>query len=237
MWRSKVAAHFVVARRNKTYFFKAWRSRSLALMMSNLGGLAVERIDVICVGLFSTLESAGIYGTASRIVPLISIGQRFIVPVIGPKIAWALAMGDDRAAVKEVRMGLAINGLIAIVGLACIWLFSRQILSIFGSSFVAGAPILRILSIAHVMIALGSNFGVLVAMGPRPWGAAAAIWGVLVPMAIVCAVATCVFGPIGAAVTVAVGIIVYVAAIFRLSLKVLRSSSTLAETIRQFSAR
>lgn len=188
---------------------RSWLKQCSALMMANIGTLAFERIDVIAVGFFANLSVASVYSVASRIAPLLSMSQRFIVPVILPVIARGIATGQKSLVWQEVRLGVLASAPIAILGFIIIWGFTNEILWLFGARYVDGAWVLRTLSVAHLVIAVGSNFGAVVLMGRKPWFHPAAVWGALIPAVLFLSLLTPHFGSIAAAIVVTVGIIFY----------------------------
>lgn len=188
---------------------RIWIDRCCAMMMANIGTLAFERVDVIAVGLFTNLTTAGVYGVTSRIAPLLSAAQRFIIPVISPVIARAVTTGQRALLWREVRLGIVASVPVATFGLVLIWGAANPILELFGPRFLEGAWILRTLAVGHLFIALGSNFGVVILMGRQPWIHVAAVWSSLIPTVIALIYTTAHFGSIGAALTITAGIVIY----------------------------
>jgi O-antigen/teichoic acid export membrane protein len=188
---------------------KSWVSRSLAVMANYLGGFSFERVDVVVVGVMADLAAAGIYGVASRLAPLISTGQRFVVPTLTPRVARALAMTDKNSLRHEVFHGALASLLVALPATLVIWLFTRQILDLFGARFAGGIWPLRILALGHLSVAIGSSFGVVTMVGPQPWRYAMAIWIALVPCVVLLPFAIWMGGTIGAATVTCGGMLIY----------------------------
>jgi len=209
-------------RRKTVKPYRRWISRSQALMVNYLGGLGFERLDVIAVGMFASLEVAGIYGAASRVAPVISLSQRFIVPVITPRISRAFGEKDLLQIGREVRFGVLAGGAIAIPATVVTLLFGGEIMRLFGPTFVSGTEYLRILAAGHLAIAIGSNFGVVTMMGPRPWLYARTIWSTLIPAALLLPALVPEYGATAAAGVTAAGIAAYNLALIVLALRALR---------------
>ena len=220
LWRKRVAP--LPTGRRGPWAGKKWISRSLALMAHYLGGPALGSVDVIFVGALGDLVIAGVYGVASRLAPLMSVTQRFVVPVLAPRVARALVAGDRAALRNELWLGTLVGLSVAAPGILLLGWLAEPILALFGPRFVVGASALRILAIAHAAIALGAPFALVTSMGPNPWRSAVAVWAALAVSTIALPLAIQRFGLIGAATAVATGIIAYNAAMVALSLPALR---------------
>ncbi len=207
-WRQELR-HFTSIKYKGKIWVKEWKNRSFALLMNYLGGLGFERVDVIAVGLLGGLNLAAIYSVANRIAPLISMSQRFIVPVLSPRISRAFASKDTSKVQKEVFSGLTFSLLYAGTFFVFVMLFAEDLMGMFGPEFIIGANILRILAFAHLMIALGSNFGVILLVGPTPWVYARTIWFALIFAIIALTFAIPASGLEGAAIVVVIGIAFY----------------------------
>ena len=85
--------------------YRRWMSRSFAMQANLLAGLGFERMDVLVMGVMSPLAAAGIYGAGARTAPLISTSQRFVVPVITPRVAQAVAQGDFSGCLARGSVG------------------------------------------------------------------------------------------------------------------------------------
>lgn len=205
------------ARRIPARPYRRWMERSLAMMSNFVGSLGFERVDVLAVGLLASFESAGIYGAATRTASFVSVSQRFVVPLITPRVARALASRDRKSALKEVWSGFQMASLLALPTSVAVFVLAPDLLSLFGEHFESGAPVLRILVLAYLATVLGANFGVMVTMGARPWLFTRTVWAALIPTVLILPFTTAAFGMVGAACTVAVGIAAYNLRLFRLS--------------------
>lgn len=202
--------------------YRSWLGRSLSMLANSVAGFCFERIDILAMGTFAPLSSAGVYGAASRTAPLISTTQRFIVPVITVRVAKALSTDDAAEAWREVRWGMVAASCVALPAAILVLIFAPQIMALFGPEFVEGANVLRILAGAHLILAVGSNISVLIMFGKRPWLFTRAIWMALVPTAVVIPFAVHFLGAVGAALTVSAGIVAYNARTMLMSRALLR---------------
>lgn len=190
-------------------FFKQWRRRSLALMLNNTGGLLLDRFDIFVVGLLFPLDAAAVYSVANRLAPLISLSQRFVVPVQIAKISLAMARQDAALARREVLTGV-LAGAAFTISVLLLFVFGNQpILSLYGEHYLQAAQILLILSIGQSATSLGSNFGMVASIGPRKWTFAIVIWLVVLPGGLLAYLAGHWFGMVGVAIAAAVTLITY----------------------------
>ena len=163
----------------------SWTQRALFQMMNAVGSQIFERIDIIAIALFGGLKAAAIYGIASRIAPIISLCQRFIIPITMPKIARLFAKEEEaslRSTLiwKEVKIGLSLSVIIA-GGLSLFMIiFAPFIMTLFGAEYGEGSLILRILALAHFIIALGSNYSAIITATSVPFQATRNIWVALI---------------------------------------------------------
>ncbi|QMW63295.1 oligosaccharide flippase family protein [Devosia sp. MC521] len=189
--------------------FRRWRNRSFAMMANNTGGQLLDRFDIFVVGLLFSLEIAGLYSVASRLAPLASLSQRFIIPVQAAKISLAMARRDWHSALGELRIGV-VTGLIFAVVVLSIFSFGNQLLlGLYGSHYIAAAPLLLILTLGQTSTAVGSNFGLVVSLGPRNWQLAKIIWLTVLPATIAAYFAGLLFGPFAVAITAASAVFIY----------------------------
>jgi len=200
------------------HFFRQWRRRSLALMVNNTGGLVLDRFDIFVVGLLFPLDAAALYSVANRLAPLVSLSQRFIVPVQISKIALAMSQRDLAAIWMEVRVGLMVGLGYAASVLMLFSMTSQLILGLYGAHYLQAAPFLMILSLGQAATALGSNFGMVASVGPRKMTFALSIWLVVLPGSIIAYLAGVWFGMIGVSIATAATLITYNIALTQLAL-------------------
>lgn len=160
----------IIQKKNKTLFkfcktikplfnYKRWVKPSTHYFSSSLGGMAFERIDVLTVSIVSTLEQVALYNLASRFSPILSITQRFITPILIPKISTALANNQKRAAAKEVIKGVIVASSYSLPLFIIGYYFADIFLGLFGAFFINATNIFQTLLFGHVIISIGSCFG------------------------------------------------------------------------------
>jgi O-antigen/teichoic acid export membrane protein len=206
LWRRRITA---LSSRSMVdiRFYRRWVTRSISMMANFVGGLAFERIDTLSVGFLVGAAQAGVYGVASRVAPIISITQRFVVPVITPRVAGHFATGNYEEVKNDLKLGVVISCLTAAPMFLGIELLADKIMLLFGNKFEAGVPILRILAFGFFANAIGTSFGAIVTASKRPWLFSRITYSVLIPMAIAMPIVTALFGAIASALLVTVGMI------------------------------
>lgn len=196
--------HFRGARPRRWRPYRKWMVRSLAMMGSNAGGVAFERVDTLTVGILASLPLAGAYGAVSRIAPLVSISNRFVVPIILPRIAALMATGDMQALRRETRHSVLVSLVSALPLYVALMLFAEEATALVGAP-ESVADVLRILATANLFTAMGSTYGALVQMDRLPWLFPVCMWGCLALTLVALPIAFAQFGVEGAAFAVALG--------------------------------
>lgn len=214
----KHLATLALSRSPGTGFRRQWLRDGLAFMTSSLGGQGFERIDTLYVASSLSLHAAGIYGLCSRLAPVASICQRFIVPVTLHKFSLAFARKDLASVYSALWSGVLAAALFAGPLVLGVMLFAHILLGSFGPMYKEGAGVLMVLVFAHASIAIGSNFGALILSSRRP-----GLYGtVILVLLLLTMISLAILQPINLtsiAMIVAGGIIFYNVALILLGLK------------------
>jgi len=169
---------------SKIRFFSRWRKTSLAMMSNYAASMSFERVDMIMVGIFVGLTQAGTYGMASRIAPIVSISQRFVVPLTTPRFATILTQRDRGALLEELRTATLMSSLTALPLFLLIVVGAPTILALAGQEFVSGSFVLQILGVAYLANAVCAPCGALLTVAYDRWRFSKVYWRSLVPTAI-----------------------------------------------------
>lgn len=120
-------------------------------------GLVMSMTDTTLLGVWADSESVGIYGVAKRTALLTSFMLVAVNTIVAPKFAELYAQGDRRALSALARNVAKLMTLAATPILLAFVIVPNWVLGIFGSDFVAGAPVLTILALGQfVNVATGS---------------------------------------------------------------------------------
>lgn len=125
---------------------------------------AFTQIDLAMVGALLTKEQAGIYAAASRLSVLVQYGLIALQTVIAPQIAVTHASGSMDELQKLLSHLAALATVFAVSASLLLIAFAEQILSLFGTEFVSGSTVLRILVLAHVANAITGATGFVLTM-------------------------------------------------------------------------
>lgn len=213
LWRQYLAP-IRGRQRNVSAFYPRWLKHSIAMLFNFIVGFSFERIDTFAVSAFTTLAVAGSYAAASRVAVIVSISQRFVVPVVLPRIVAALSRRDVPAARTEIRQGILISLLFALPVYLGILLFAEPIMAIFGESFRPFGNVLRILATAHFSLAINGPLGAALTGGASPFIYARFGWIALTATALLLLTLTPLLGATGSALAVMLGIGVQVFMVF-----------------------
>jgi len=199
--------------RNISAFYRKWFRHAVAMLFNTFVGFSFERIDTFAISGFTSLAVAGAYAAASRVAMIVSISQRFVVPVVLPNIVAALGRRDMPRARSEIRHGILMSLAFALPVYLAIMLLAEPIMGIFGPSFRPYANVLRILATAQFGLAINGPIGAALT-GTSPYIYARFGWIALSLTALLLVSLTPLFGAMGAAFAVMSGIGFQVALIF-----------------------
>lgn len=152
----------------KVDFSKEFLLYSFPLVLANLLGVMMGKIDIIMLGIFSTKENVGIYQIVVQVTSVISLLLIIFSTVFAPKIA-QLYHENNIEGIKNLYVKA--SRILSMVGLAftiLLIVFSSAILEIFGEQILAGKLALIYLAIGQfINIAVGSVW-TMMAMTGKP---------------------------------------------------------------------
>jgi hypothetical protein len=199
--------------RDISALYGTWFRHAVAMLFNTIVGFSFERIDTFAISAFTSLAVAGAYAAASRVAAIVAISQRFVVPVVLPNIVAALSRGDMPRARSEIRHGILTSLAFALPVYLAIMLFAEPIMGIFGPLFRPYANVLRILATAQFGLAVNGPIGAALT-GNSPYIYARFGWIALTTTALLLVTLTPLFGAVGAALAVMLGIGLQVTLIF-----------------------
>lgn len=213
LWR-KYLRPIYHCRRNLRSYYRRWTQQSSWMLMNFVVGFSFERVDTFAVSAFTSLSTAGVYAAASRVAPVVSLCQRFIVPVVLPSIASALGRNDLATARSEVRHGLLMSLVMALPAFLALEFLAGPIMSMFGSDFTPYGNLLRILALAHFCLALNGPLNAALMGGAPPHVYARIGWIALIATCLMLVPLTIFLKAEGAAIAVVAGIGFLVSLVF-----------------------
>ncbi len=133
-----------------------WRASRSLLVVSGSQFILSQQADVLVVGsLLSPLE-AGFYGAAGQLSMLVGFAANSSLFIALPMIAELHGRGDKAGLQRLVTLFVRLGAALALPALAFIVIFGHKLLEWYGRPFVAGYPVLIILSVVAVVF---SSFG------------------------------------------------------------------------------
>ncbi|MEO0829671.1 MAG: polysaccharide biosynthesis C-terminal domain-containing protein, partial [Pseudomonadota bacterium] len=143
-----------------------WVRVGLVIMLTATGAAMMERIDILILGSFRDAEEVAVYSIASRVALIGAIAINAAAAAFGPGLAVAVSARNGETAGPIARRA-ALLPTVALLGFcACLALFGREVLALFGDAFRDGWVILMILAFAQLGVAtFGSNGGIVVFAG------------------------------------------------------------------------
>ena len=161
LWRSLPVQ---VNRVTPEYQGKKWLIDSLPFMFLGTSQLLNSRIDLLMLGSIKGVEAVGIYAVLLGIVRLTVFIHQAANSVLGPAIATLYSEGKIRQLEKMLRKSMLMVSLVSFAIGGMVILLGNQILSIFGSEFLAGRTAMNILIIGPIFTSLTGSLGLVLNM-------------------------------------------------------------------------
>jgi O-antigen/teichoic acid export membrane protein len=140
-----------------------WRSAGAVLALTAGLRIAMDRADVLLVGVLRPAEVAP-YAAATRLAEVVTFGLTTVNLVVAPRISALWATGDEAALRRLlVRASRAICA-VSLVAVAALLLAEVWALGLFGPGFVAGGPFLRVLLWGQLVAAITGPVGFVLSM-------------------------------------------------------------------------
>lgn len=143
---------------------RRWMSTALPLVVITGIRLAMNRLDILLIGVFLSTAMSGIYAAASQIATLLSFGLLAVNMIAAPLFSQLFAEGrmeDLQRIARQSAQGAfvfsLVLGVVVIAG-------GRLLLSLFGPDFVVGYPVLTVLVVSQVVNAYAGSVGFLLSM-------------------------------------------------------------------------
>jgi len=141
-----------------------WRNVTLPLYVMAGTHLLMSQVDTVTVGMLVGTTEAGIYAVAARLAQLIVFGLTAINTVAGPMISQLHSTGRNEELQRVATV--TSRGILAYSLPVCLVMMvgGKFMLSLFGPSFVAGYPVLVILTLGQLVNALTGSVGLILTM-------------------------------------------------------------------------
>ncbi len=169
--------------------------------------LLVNAVTMLMLGAINAPAAVAIYGVAFQTAKPMRYIMMAVNSIAGPKFAALHGMGEGNALNRTARGSALLMTVVAVPMLLVLILFPEWIMGLFGSEFVAGAGVLRILAITQFIAVMSGSIGSLLVMSGherllRNNSAAAFVMAILLNLVLIPE-----FGAMGAAISAAAAIV------------------------------
>ena len=124
------------------------------LFIASALSLIVARAGIVLLGIWESAAIVGIFALVHKLALLGSNIQTAGCTVVGPQIAVLYMKGNTAALAQYYRHGSRLILTLAFVALGGASLFASPLLGLFGSEFMNGVPILRLLCLGELLALL-----------------------------------------------------------------------------------
>lgn len=126
--------------------------------------VAMNRADVIMVGMFLETASAGFYAVAAQLATFVGFGLMAVNTIAAPLFAELHAKGDLQSLQRIARLGARATFAFSLLAGGGLLFLGNPILRLFGEGFLASYAPLAILISAQIVNSLSGSVGFLLAM-------------------------------------------------------------------------
>ncbi|TPN33551.1 exopolysaccharide biosynthesis protein [Mesorhizobium sp. B2-3-3] len=189
-----------------SYEAKEWWFAVPPLMLITGLDVFVSRAGVLVLGWTQHIREAGIFALALNVAMLVGLSRIAVATMFSPTAADLHARGDRKGLQQLFARATLLSAGGAIVVAVPLMVIVEPFLSYFGEGYNAGTPIARVLILGYIFVALCGPQQNLLAMTGNEWAAATTMIAGAVVNIIACALGVAMYGPIGAAVGVALAL-------------------------------
>ncbi|NDU92544.1 MAG: oligosaccharide flippase family protein, partial [Ferrovum sp.] len=143
---------------------KRWSSTAHHFLLVGIAALLVNRLDVVLVSGLAGNETAGIYVAGARLAQLALMVALAVNVVLSPRISSAWAQKDHAAVQRLLRSGLMFTVPVAVIEVAVVALFGRDIVALFGPAYAQSAMPLFWVTLAYALWTVAAPGYALLAM-------------------------------------------------------------------------
>ncbi|WP_246674891.1 lipopolysaccharide biosynthesis protein [Mesorhizobium sp. B4-1-3] len=188
---------------------KDWWSAVPPIMLMAGLDVFINRAGVMVLGWTGHIRDAGIFALGLNVALLVGLSLVAVSTMFSPAAATLFAR-DDRKGLQELFSRAALLSSGAAIAMAIpLLVIVRPLLSWFGEDFGTGAPIARVLMLGYVFVALCGPQLNLLTMTGNEWPAAVTmIVGAAIGV-IGCVIGIEIYGPLGAAIGLALALVVW----------------------------
>lgn len=185
-----------------------WAAVPPIMLMAGLD-VFINRAGVMVLGWTGHIKDAGIFALGLNVALLVGLSLVAVGVMFSPAAAALHAQGDRKGLQQLFSRASILSACGAIAMAVPLVLIVKPLMSWFGEDFSTGAPIARILMCGYVVVALCGPQLNLLTMTGNEWAAAVAMIVGAAAGVIGCAAGIELYGPLGAAVGLALALAVW----------------------------
>ncbi|CCV06981.1 Exopolysaccharide biosynthesis protein (modular protein) [Mesorhizobium metallidurans STM 2683] len=169
----------------------------------------INRAGVMVLGWTGHIKDAGIFALGLNVALLVGLSVAAVGVMFSPAAAALHAQGDRKGLQQLFSRASILSACGAIAMAVPLVVIVKPLMSWFGDDFSSGAPIARVLMLGYVAVALCGPQLNLLTMTGNEWAAAVAMIVGAAAGLIGCAVGIELYGPMGAAIGLALALAVW----------------------------
>lgn len=116
--------------------------------------IALQRMDLIFVGLMFDLHTAALYAAAQRVAQVLNVLARVNAFAVAPQIARAYHSGNSAKVWRTIWFNVGLGAAVGVPICLMIALAAELVMSLFGSDYIAAAGLLVVLSLGQLASAV-----------------------------------------------------------------------------------
>jgi len=187
-------------------FHALWVSCKPLFVTSFMSAAVMPWAPLLMLGLWVTTAEVGIFGAATRLALLLSFLLITLNNVVAPKFAELHTRGDIAALGRLARRSAAMLTVMVSPLFVLLFIFSKEVMMLFGAEFATGGPILAVLLVGQLVNVISGSVGYLLMMsGYEKINRNIIMTAALVQLGLVVILAP-VFGGLGAAIASAISV-------------------------------
>ena len=141
---------------------------SLPLLFAKILGELKTRGDILLLGLLSTTSSVGVFFIAFRLAAIISIPWQAANIIVPPMVSGYFAQSDKKSIEYNYKNITKLIFIAAMFLWGFLFIFSKELLSIFGNEFKNGHIVVLLICLGQVFKTLVGHAGPMLSMVGKP---------------------------------------------------------------------
>jgi O-antigen/teichoic acid export membrane protein len=143
---------------------RLWESCLPLFLVSVLNRAVLPWSGIVVLGMYATSDEVGVLGMATRVTLILGVLLQAINSVVAPKYVEVMQSGDALLLKRTVQSVALLISLLATPIFITIFIGAEFILGVFGSDFVSGVLVLKILLVGQFFNLLAGPVGKLLIM-------------------------------------------------------------------------